>query len=624
MSTGKTKQTFVEAEQAAQSDGGERGGAEWQEAGWFQPEPLLRESDDPAPFPLDALPPVAREAATAMATAFEAAPALAGQCVMAAIVSAGQAHADVYDPATGSTKPTCQKFLLIARSGDRKSTCDGVAFRAFEIFEGELGEVAEREARDFRINLEVFERMKRNAAPKRAASRQEIRAALLALGDPPQRPPGPKMLCSEPTFEGLVKQLHEEQPSAVIASGEAGTFFGGFAMSEDHRLKTAAGLSKLWDNGTAKRTRASERLNLNGRRVSLHLLSQPGATAAFLADEVLRSQGLHSRLLVSWPNRPHRTGKPRTTLALTARMDAFQAAVLSMLRRPMNTTPGRDGGLELAPPVYRLSPTADAVWAEWCAEIETGQNDGERLAHVCDLTNKAGEIALRLAASLACFENKPGDLNVTEDQTRRAVRLSRFYVTEKLRLFDAGQADPETVKTWALMLRIVEKKWTEVSAGDCVKWKLPGCPTSDDATRRLGTLDRLGWLRHRTRTVDDSKRGRPRGARFEVHPEAATHAERMRERLGNIGEMGAYSAEPETPEGFADSTDIAEGGTPSAPGDEGADLCGPETFPSRRGAGDHAERRPRGKAASAAESHGRVAGDLEGEQDRGVGAAPEP
>lgn len=561
MSTNATKQTFAEAEQAVLGDGSEGETAAHEEAGWPDPEPLLREGDDPAPFPLDALPPMAREAATSMATAFEAAPTLAGQCVMAAIVSAGQAQADVHDPATGSTKPTSQMFLLIARSGDRKSTCDGVAFRAFEIFEAELGEVAEREARDFRINLEVFDRMKRNAAPKRAASRQEIRAALLALGDPPPRPPGPKMVCSEPTFEGLVKQLHEEQPSAVIASGEAGTFCGGFAMSEDHRLKTAAGLSKLWDNGTAKRTRASERINLNGRRVSLHLLSQPGATATFLADEVLRSQGLHSRLLIAWPNRPRRTGRPRTTPALTANMKAFEAGVLAVLRRPVNSTPAHDGGLELAPPVYKLSPAADAAWAEWCAEIETGQNDGERLAHVCDLTNKAGEISLRLAASLACFENKQGDLGVTEDQVRRAVKLSRFYVAEKLRLFDGGQADPETVKTWALMLRIVEKRWAEVSAGDCVKWKLPGCPTSDDATRRLGTLDRLGWLRRRPRTADDAKRGRPRGARFEVHPAATTHVAQMRERLGNIGEMGIDLAKPHAPARFTDSPDIAEGVT---------------------------------------------------------------
>lgn len=117
--------------------------------------------------------------------------------------------------------------------------------------------------------------------------------------------------------------------------------------------------------------------------------------------------------------------------------------------------------------------------------------------------------------------------------------------------------------TVSTMLRIVEKRWTEVSAGDCVKWKLPGCPTSDDAARRLGTLDRLlGCLRRRTTTADDAKRGRPRGARFEVHPEAATHVERMRERLGDIGEMRCHSAETRAPEIFADSADIAESSAP--------------------------------------------------------------
>lgn len=203
-------------QQSTQSDAGNKDWAKLQDTEWGEPEPLLREAEDAAPFPLEALPTVARKAAHAMAEAFEASPTIAGQCVLAAIVAACQAHADVHNPATGAVKPTSQKFLVVARSGDRKTTCDDVAFKAFETFEAELDEKAATQGRDFAADQETFERMKRNIGTKKADTKQDIRAALLALGDPPRRPPGPKMLCTDPTFEGLVKQLHEEQPDSPL------------------------------------------------------------------------------------------------------------------------------------------------------------------------------------------------------------------------------------------------------------------------------------------------------------------------------------------------------------------------------------------------------------------------
>ena len=62
----------------------------------------------------------------------------------------------------------------------------------------------------------------------------------------------------EPTFEGLVKLYGIGRPALGLFSDEAGGFIGGHAMNSDNRLKTMAGLSRLWNGEPIDRTRAGD------------------------------------------------------------------------------------------------------------------------------------------------------------------------------------------------------------------------------------------------------------------------------------------------------------------------------------------------------------------------------
>jgi Protein of unknown function (DUF3987) len=73
-------------------------------------------------------------------------------------------------------------------------------------------------------------------------------------------------------------------------------------MSDDNKLRTAAGLSELWDGEPIKRVRAGDgTLVLPGRRVAMHLMAQPDVAAIMLSDRMLLSQGFLSRCLVTAP-----------------------------------------------------------------------------------------------------------------------------------------------------------------------------------------------------------------------------------------------------------------------------------------------------------------------------------
>src|SRR5262249_53941835 len=69
------------------------------------------------------------------------------------------------------------------------------------------------------------------------------------------------------------------------------------------KLRTATGLSKLWDGVPIDRVRAGDgTLVLPGRRVAIHLMAQPDVAAIMLSDQMLLGQGLLSRCLVSAPD----------------------------------------------------------------------------------------------------------------------------------------------------------------------------------------------------------------------------------------------------------------------------------------------------------------------------------
>src|SRR5262245_64459772 len=93
-------------------------------------------------------------------------------------------------------------------------------------------------------------------------------------------------------------------------------------MGEENKLKTAAGLSALWDGEPVRRVRAGDGAAIfSGRRLSVHLMVQPEVASILFQDRLLAGQGLHSRLLVSAPEcaagtREPKREKPGTAQAL--------------------------------------------------------------------------------------------------------------------------------------------------------------------------------------------------------------------------------------------------------------------------------------------------------------------
>jgi Protein of unknown function (DUF3987) len=257
------------------------------------PQPLLREILPGEAYPVEALGPL-REVVEAVADITQAPIAIAGQSALSVVALAVQGFANVQT--LGGTAPCSLFCLTVAESGARKSSCDKLLLRGRRRHEAERSAAHELEMADWRRAHDLWEgkrkRMLSDAAGKDKTKAAEAEADLRALSAEPREPIHPNLTAMEPTFEGLAKLYEKSRPALGLFTDEGGAFIGGHAMNSDNRLKSMAGLSKLWDGEPFDRTRAGDGAKTyRGRRLSVHIMAQPVAAYPLLADPQANGQG---------------------------------------------------------------------------------------------------------------------------------------------------------------------------------------------------------------------------------------------------------------------------------------------------------------------------------------------
>ena len=228
--------------------------------------------------------------------------AICAQSVLATATLAVQGHANIELP-TGHAKPLSSYFVTVAASGERKSAVDHEALWPVCRRETVLRESYSGERLDYDNAKTAWEKARETGVKAAKGDRARIKQTLDALGPAPLKPLEPVLTFTQPTYEGLVRLLAMGQPSIGLFAAEGGQFVGGHGMADNAKLRTAAGLSSLWDGDAIKRIRASDGITvLPGRRVAMHLMVQPDIAAIWFSDRLLLDQGLMSRVLVTAPD----------------------------------------------------------------------------------------------------------------------------------------------------------------------------------------------------------------------------------------------------------------------------------------------------------------------------------
>jgi hypothetical protein len=459
------------------------------------PRPLFRELPPADPFPIDALGDVLGAGARAIHDRVQAPIALGGQSVLAAATLAVQAHADVVFPVGPSqAKPVSNYFVTVAATGERKTACDAEALWPVRKWEIAMRQRHDADQPTYVNAKAAWDKAREHALKAGQGDRAAIETALGALGPAPDAPLFPMLTCPEPTFEGLCRLFASGWPSLGIFSAEGGQFIGGHGMKPDDKLKTAAGMSNLWDGEPIRRVRAGDgNIVLPGRRASLHLMAQPAVADIWFQDHLLAQQGLLSRVLPTAPDsaagtRFQRDERPETADALRR----YGARLLDILEKPLALAPGKTN--ELAPRQLPLSPNARQLWGKFADHVERELAPNGALETVRGLANKLPEHAARLAAVLTLVRNVDAG-EIASAEMKAGIALAEHYVAEALRLFGASRIDAD-LRLAQRLLDWLLNQWTEpkISLPDVYQRSLNAIGDKATAAKLVRILDDHGWL----------------------------------------------------------------------------------------------------------------------------------
>jgi hypothetical protein len=431
---------------------------------------------------------------TAMGDVVQSPDSIRGQSVLAAAAIVIQGLADV--EVDGRVSPTSVFFLSLAASGERKSSTDRAALAAHEEWQRTKRAEAPKILVAYEAEQSCWQSRHDDIKADATISGDKLRSALNKLGPAPHRPYVPLIKVAEPTFEGLVRSLAVDYPVTSIVSDDAGAFLGGYAMSRDNALRTAAGLAELWDGKPISRPRGSEPNQVHyGRRVSLSLMAQPGVAAqTLLTNRLLTEQGLLARMFISYPNsnigyRPYR----EQTLGDLPAVQAYWDRMKELLSLPLPFDIDHPGAVR--PRVLTLSREAKSAFVLFADHMERLQQPGQILAQVSAFASKAPEHALRLATHVGLVES-PEKQMLSLSDIKAGIALAQFYTNEYLRILTTANDNPD------LLLAEDCLRWMH----DCGKAPLFSLPdiyqfgpnplrSKAGAARILGVLAEHGYVR---------------------------------------------------------------------------------------------------------------------------------
>ena len=399
---------------------------------WQQPIPLNQVSNTkPAPFPIESLPVLARQASEAIAERVQAPIAMAAMCVLGTLshIAQAQVNAPKVNDIYGLGEPCSLWLITEGGSGSRKSSCKELSDKA----------ILEHERQQYEVFNAVDEQWKARLldVPKKD------RDAFIAENPQPQNP---KTLFNDITFESLAGLYIDGVVLNVsINTDEAAQFFGGHSMKSETANSVLGGFTKLFDDGFVQRQRAKSNENGSGQaydiRLTFNLQGQHEILSKELKDPVKREQGFLPRFLFAAPESlaGHRTQDEAFRqlskgLMQDIRLTAYWGRCKDLIAKA-DTPNVIQNAEEVAPKrvLLRMSREAEQYDLVFYNECEELQRDEREYETVKPFASRASQLARRVATVLAFFEQQD---EISKQIMIAACDIVRYSLKEWLRYAD--------------------------------------------------------------------------------------------------------------------------------------------------------------------------------------------
>jgi putative DNA primase/helicase len=409
-------------------------------------------------YPLDALPPLIRNAVIEVCGFVKAPVSLVAMSALAALSVAIQAHTDVQRDIM--LEGPCGLFLCgIADSGERKSSLDGYYTQAIRDYQACEHEKAKPLIQAYETDLAAWKALRSGVQEKIKALAKDGKPTNLLIDklhdldrDKPKAPRVPRLIYSDATPEALASNLVNGWPSGGIFSNEGGIVLGGHAMNKDVAMRNMARLNKLWDGFVSGSERiTTESYGDTTARFTISLQVQEPTLRAFFDNTkgLARGTGFLARFLVAWPESTMGTRMFTSPPDGWPALAAFNNRLTAILDRQ---APVDDFGA-LTPAMLTLSPDAKQAWIEFHDAVESMLGTGGELYDLRDVGSKAADNMVRMAALFHVFAGSIGAVDL--DCIESASKIITWHLLEAKRFLGELAMPPELanpirLETWLI------------------------------------------------------------------------------------------------------------------------------------------------------------------------------
>lgn len=447
----------------------------------------LRQSHDPPPFCVDALPAWLGEWVLAWSARMEMAPEIAvgvAMGVFASILQRGSV-VDVDDSWEG--EPMSLWIMPLAPPSAGKTPVFKAATR-------ELERIISEQMREWKLRHDEFASLaraldaKQNAAEKRFANAQDEGAALAARGDiaelardkqEMEAPASPNWIMADATKESIRKKFDQTHGYAAVLDDEAtflnNTVGGRYAKStSSDEMDT---LRKAFNGQVLPTDRSGSDFGYNGPcYLTILQVVQPQVLATMQASAAAMGRGTFARFLMLWPSTDNIGSRTFEGAQVPVHVgQRFDSAVRGLMEQiaPHEGAPAR----------LRLHHEANRMRLEFNRRYEGQRRDADPLIVEGD-GKLFGSVVVRIAGMLHALDRGVQDRAEIDAATfARAIRIVEVFRAHLLKTIGGMRSDPRTEDAVAVV--------------ETMRRLLDGDVHRASAVRKRMKWNR-GWSVHRT------------------------------------------------------------------------------------------------------------------------------
>lgn len=369
---------------------------------------------------------------------------------------AAQPLVDIRTP-VGMQLPVSLYFLILAASGERKSTVDKLLMKSIREYELSLATKTEATYANYVIELELWE-LKQKALKKCLEKTHHDSTAFNETAEEwrlhqlckPIQPITRRVLIDDISSAKLKMMLSEKNSSLALTSDEGGTLLSS-ELIKDHSL-----FCSLWSGQTIRIDRANNtEILIDGARLTISIQVQPDIYTSFRekSGASFRSSGLDARFLFCEPT--SEIGNRFEDESVDSDLPFHGLNALCNFNTRIEALL-KEGEACIARHCLKMTDNAEILWRQKFNEIEAHMQRGEYLMDYTDFGSKFMEQVSRIAAVLHVFTHTDyKERSVNYKTMDMAIHLTEIYLHQALEIFTkpdkkdlSDQKDADTLLAW--------------------------------------------------------------------------------------------------------------------------------------------------------------------------------